>query len=310
MSGQVDALVIQASVARAAFNWLEAIELLREALTIDSTHARAHAELTLALIDARRFRAAEREGTLALGYATAGDDASATAHAHYALAAVHAARRRPIAAWAHCERALATSAMHLDARILGAHLKDQLGDAPAALELARGALALHPDDANALAVHALFQSRIDVAVGDASIRRALTLAPLDPAVNLAAARIALTAHDNIDGARKHLRVVLGRDSYHREALTMWLATKARTEPVATHLWRLGLWMRRTIDLEDYAVICAWMVLATLASIIARHVGATTIANYLRYAWMLFFAGVWIARYLSTSFDAEINGLPS
>jgi tetratricopeptide (TPR) repeat protein len=309
VSGQLDALVTQAALAREASHWLEAIELLRAALSLDSTHARAHAELALALVDAHRLRAAEREATLALGYATAGDDASATAHAHYALAAVHAAHGRPIAAWAHCERALATSGMHLDARILGAHLKDQLGDSAAALELARGALALHPDDAHALAVHALFQSRIDVAVADASIQRALTLAPLDLAVNLAAARIALDAHDNIDGARKHLRVVLGRDSYHREALTMWLATKARTEPVATHLWRVGLWMRRTIDLEHYGVICAWMVIATLASIIARHVGAIAIANYLRYAWMLFFAGVWIARYLSTSFDAEINGLP-
>ncbi|HEY4182562.1 MAG TPA: hypothetical protein VGM90_37275 [Kofleriaceae bacterium] len=309
MNGQVDALVTQAALARGSFNWLESIELLREALALDSTHARAHAELALSLVEARRLRAAEREGTLALGYATAGDDASATAHAHYALGAVHAAQRRPIAAWAHCERALATSAMHVDARILGAYVKDQVGDATAALELARGALALHPDDPHALAVHAVFQSRIDVAVADASIQRALTLAPLDPEVNLAAARIALAAHDNIDGARKHLRVVLGRDSYHREALSMWLAIKGRTEPVATHLWRLGLWMRRTIDLEDYAVICAWMVIATLASIIARHVGAVAIANYLRYAWVVFFAGVWIARYLSTSFDAEVNGLP-
>ncbi|HEY4058648.1 MAG TPA: hypothetical protein VGM39_18675, partial [Kofleriaceae bacterium] len=232
----------------------------------------------------------------------------ATAHAHYALAAVHAARRRPLAAWAHCERALAASGMHLDARILGAHLKDQLGDGTTALELARGALALGPDNPHALAAHALYQSRVDVAVADASIQRALALAPRDPDVHFAAARIAVAAHDNIDGARKHLRVVLAHDSYNREALALWLSLKSRTEPVATQVWRVGLWLRRTVDLEDYAVICGWMIVATLASIIARHVGAIAIANYLRYAWVFFFSGVWLARYLSRSFDAEINGV--
>jgi tetratricopeptide (TPR) repeat protein len=283
---QIERLIGVADDMRSRHQWAGAIDTLRRVLSVEPTHARAHAGLALALVGARRLQGAALEVGIALG--EDGNDP----FCHLAAAVVRRSERKLEDAWQHCLVALEQED-DVHALVIGASVQSMRGLPDEARELLGRALERAPEHADALRELA----RLDLAAGrldDASrtIDAALRAAPEEIDSHVVAGYIAL-ARGDLAGADHHLKIALTSDAADPDVLGLLAASKARRSRLLGMWWRWNTWMSLRGTGGQIGLLIGTFVLARLAIIIAGALGAEGLERVLTYAWLGFCAYTWM-----------------
>ncbi|HWO27109.1 MAG TPA: tetratricopeptide repeat protein [Kofleriaceae bacterium] len=285
---QVEVLLEQADVQMRLAQWRSAIDLLRRALAIDPDHARAHAQLALALLGAKRLAGAEIEARLALALE------SGSSLAHYAAAAVLRAQRRLDEAWEHCEIALTADSADADVYVLGAGIRDLRGEVSEARALLVRALELEPAHAGALTRFARLE--LDAHRPEEAARyaeEALRARPDDLDAHVVAGLVDLVRGD-VAGAEGHARFALTQDATDHDALGLWASIKARRSWTLGLWWRLNAWVSLRSEGGQVALLIGSFVVVQIAIILATAADLPLLEQVLSWAWLGLCAYTWVA----------------
>jgi tetratricopeptide (TPR) repeat protein len=286
---QISVLLAQADVQRRLGNHRGGIDLLRRALSLDPDHPRAHAALAHHLLDARRLPAAGVEVRTALGLD--GNDP----FIHQVAAAVLTAERKLDDAWAHCLIAMQDPAAPPEAFVLGARIRQLLGDIAGARELVREALAR--DAAHTGALTRLAWLEFDAGLYEAAARAAQAALEADPIsrdAHIVAGYIDLARGDTT-AAEHHARFVLRHDpSDAGGGLALWTAVQARRSFVLGTWWRFNVWLTRGELGRRIGRLMAFYLLARVAIIVTDELGFERLSLAIGLAWLALCAYTWIA----------------
>jgi tetratricopeptide (TPR) repeat protein len=285
---EVEMLLEQAARSRARHDWGGAIATCKRALSLDPDHARAHAEMALCLLGARRLQGASVEVGRAL--ALDGNDPAC----HHAAAAVRWAERRLADAWEHCLVAMQADPTDVDAHLLGASIRRAQGEVAPARELLERALELRSDNPDALAQLAaleLDQGRIAEAsrLADA----ALGVAPEHGDAHVTAGSIALR-NGELAQAEQHARFVLTRDATDEAGLRLWTMIKMRRSWLWGLWWRFNAFVSGRGERGQIAILIGSFVVARLAMILAGALELERVEELLRLGWLGFCTYTWVA----------------
>ena len=285
---ELQVLLEQAEVQGRLGNHRGAIELLQRALASDPDHARAHAALAFALLRARRLPGAMIEMRAAL--ALDADDA----YVHYVAASVLRAARKLDDAWAHCLIALEDPSATAGVHVLGARIRDLMGDRVRARSLLDDALVLDAEHTDALTVLA----RLELHAGELTsaaehIQLALESDPVDRGAHVVAGFIDL-ANGDAAAAEKHARFVLDQDANDHDGLELWTAIKARRSKVLGSWWRWNMWMAQRDDTRRIAFLIASFVVVRVLVIVTDELGYAALSRALSMLWLAFCAYTWVA----------------
>jgi Tfp pilus assembly protein PilF len=285
-SAQLGRLIAAADDQRIRGNLDAAIETLRRVLSIDPEHARAHASLAIALVDADRLHAAEAEVGAAL--LADGNDA----YCHYAGAFVCLAQRRLDDAWKHCMVALEESE-NVPALVLASSVQRLRGDAARAREQLGRALELAPADPHVLRELARLElADRDFGAAARAIDDALRASPESVESHVLAGHIALARGDQ-EAADRHLRIALQARPDRREVIQLLASVKARRSPLLGPWWRFNSWIAQGSGTRTTALLIATFILVRVAIIVADHFDADRLAAGLHLAWLGFCAYTWV-----------------
>jgi len=285
-AAQINRLIASADDQRIRGNLDVAIETLRRALSIDPEHARAHAALAIALVEADRLHAAGAEVGAAL--LADGNDA----YCHYAGAFVCLAQRRLDDAWKHCMVALEETE-NVPALVLACSVQRLQGEPARAREHLTRALELAPDDPHVLRELArleLGERAFDAAAQ--AIDAALRASPESVESHVLAGHIALARGDQ-DSADRHLRIALQARPDRRDVIELLASVKARRSPLLGPWWRFNSWVARGSGGRTTALLITTFILVRVAIIVADHFDADTVAQGLQLAWLGFCAYTWV-----------------
>lgn len=285
---QISVLLEQAEVQRRLGNHRGATALAQRALSLDPDHAVAHAALADILLDARRLPAAVIEVRNAL--ALDGHDP----YIHRVAAAVAAAERKLDDAWAHCLIALQAAAPTPGAFVLGARVRELLGDGAQARELLREALALDASHTDALTQFARLELHAR-ALDEAArlVRLALEADPGHRPAHVVAGHIDL-ARGDAASAEQHAKFVLQGDANDLAGLELWAAIQARRSRVLGAWWRWNSWIMLGEDRRRLALLMAAYLVAQVAIIVADELALVGLARLLALGWLGFCAYTWFA----------------
>jgi tetratricopeptide (TPR) repeat protein len=285
---QISVLLEQAEVQRRLGNHRGATALAQRALSLDPDHAVAHAVLADILLDARRLPGAGIEVRNAL--ALDGHDP----YIHQVAAAVLTAERKLDDAWAHCLVALQAAAPTPNAFVLGAQVRELLGDRAHARELLREALALDAAHTGALTQFAQLERRAGAYDEAARLAElALEADPLYRPAHIVAGYIDLARGDTAS-AEQRAKFVLHGDANDLGGLELWAAIRARQSRLLGAWWRWNSWISIGDDRRRVAMLMAGYLLAQIAIIIADELELHRLTAALALGWLGFCAYTWFA----------------
>jgi tetratricopeptide (TPR) repeat protein len=285
---QVQVLLEQADVQRRLGNYRGAIELLQRALALDPDHARAHALLAIALLDARRLPGALIEMRAALNLD--GNDR----FVHYTAAAVLRAARKLEDAWHHCLVALDGEDVDAQTYVLGARIQMLRDDRTRARELLADALELDATHVAALTVLA----RLEMDAGELGaaaehIELALRTDPADRDAHVTAGFIAL-ARGDVASAEGHARYVLNQTADDPSGMELFVAIKARKSRVLGAWWRFNSWLTSREDSRRITLMIGMFVVVRLIVIIADELEWERFATVIDWLWIATCVYTWFA----------------
>lgn len=264
------------------------IELLVRVLGEDPDHAGAHALLALALVERKRLHAAGLEAGRALQL----DPESPLAH--LAMAATDIAGRRFASAESHLRHALELDPQSISALRLGARLY-WLWQRPAdAWDYIERVCRLAPDDAGSWALRALLAfDKGDRETAQADARRALALDPENIEALTTLGHCALAA-GRVDEARTHAVWALSLAPDERGTHLLMAGVKARRSPLLGLWWRFQSFIaagskRRAITL----LVGAYLLYRALGVALDTE-GLGRWSNALDFAWLGFCVYTWFA----------------
>ena len=278
-----------------------AIESFRSALSIDPTHAEAHAWLAIALHDARRLHAAEIEAGRAI------TEAPESAFSHLALGVVLTSQRR----WGEAKKhlAAATAFAHDDAsvaRTAASMLRTMNERAEARAEATR-ALDLAPDEASSHVIFAqLARDDGDRATAQLHVGQALALDPGSKEALVLQGWLHLDAGE-VQLALDHAHFALREDPNDDAALRLLVGAKMRRSPLMGLWWRFNTWAvggthRRTI----VALVTLYLV-KQLTVLVAHDLGLELLGDLVSYAWLAFCVYTWVGPAMfRRALDAELD----
>jgi len=285
---QVEVMLEQAARSRRAHDWGGAIALCKRALALDPDHARAHAEMALCLLGARRLHGASVEVGIALAL-DGGDPAC-----HHAAAAVRWAQRKLDDAWQHCLVAIQADPTDVEAHLLGASIRAAQREIAAARELLARALELRADNADALAdLAALELDEGHLPEAARLVDEALAAEPDHMHAHVIAGRIALR-NGEVTQAEQHARFVLTRDATDEAGLHLWTSIKTRRSWLWGLWWRFNAFVSGRGERGQIAVLIGSFVIARLAIILAGALELERVEELLRLGWLGFCAYTWVA----------------
>ncbi len=279
----------------------QAVETLREVLSLDPDHPTAHAVLAVALLNLRRWRAADHEAARAL---TCDPD---NFEANLALARIRLAQRRFDEAQAHLTWCL-----------------DHRGGDAAALGLL-GELRLQqrrPREAQRVFEEALERAPNDVAVivrlgrlafdeGDleTASRRADAagaLRPEDPSVLVLRGRL-LLRQGAVQKARRHAISALRGDASHVDALALLTEVKAKEDWADGVWWRLNVWMGPVGAPRSLLILGIVHLVFCVLYLVSRDLGQTALRAALETVWLAMIVYSWAGpMWFRRTLDAELG----
>jgi tetratricopeptide (TPR) repeat protein len=286
MSREIEQLLDRARAQIGHQNLRGAIELLRQALSIDSDDATAHALLSICLHGERRLHAAEYEAKAALTLAP--EDPLA----HYAMAVVHQSARRFEDAERHFQQAIALSPYsHLFylalARLYGTWNRTK--EAAPLLEKARELAPDEPDCWAALAEH--HWSLAEFQPARAAVLRALELDPQNADALLVMGHL-LLREGKVRDAREHALLVLRGNAMHEGAVGLLSAVKARESVVLGLWWRFNSFFGAGPPARRVLMLVGLYILYRVGVMVAGDLGYAGAQLPLVAAWLAFCVYTW------------------
>jgi predicted Zn-dependent protease len=263
-----------------------ACDLLHQLLAEDPDDARAHALLSVCLVDRKLVGPALVEAEAAMA---CDPDAALS---HYAMGGALLADRKLDAAATHLQRAIELEpdeSIHY-LRLAELHrLRGQPREA-----LLQRALDVDPEDPDVLA--ALAMERLDSNRTDEAERFATEALELDPESHdalLAMGWVRLHQADVAD-AREHAAMALHQAPNDDESLRLLIAIKARKNPFLGLWFRWNLWMSTLGDRRGVIVLVAAFMIYRVLAAIAEDFDREDVAAAIRYLWLGLVAYTWVA----------------
>lgn len=264
-----------------------AIDMLRQALSVDPEYPDAHALLALCLLDRRRIHAALHEAKLALQLAPQ------LALAHYAMAQTLIAHRQFVQAGRQIAELLELDPNQPAYYRLQAQLYQLTHQFEKVLPTLAKALELDPEDPDTIAdqgEHYLQQG--ELAQAEQKADEALQLQP-DHYAGLVLKGRVLLHQGQVAEAREHALWALRQDPLNPPALHLLTAVKARSNPFLGLWWRYNSWMTTLGAGRSILVLLGAYLLYRIATIMAFDWQRADLANVISILWLAVVIYTWI-----------------
>lgn len=274
----VDSLVVSARAALLRDDAKAALELAREALSIDPSIARAHAVLSRALLDLRRPRGARVEAEKAI----AADPTCA--RGHEALGFVQRFEREEDAAEASFKKAVELDPQSVDAHRGLASLASSAKALRRRIEHLEAARRIAPDRIGVLVDLGVAHFELGEETDAAALSDAASaLEPNHRGALVLQARVRL-ARGDVPAARKAVVAAL-RKRWTPDALDTLARIKSLETPWIGPWFRFNAWYVQRSGATGSAVMVGSFLLVHLAKLVLRDLDLPTAALVLHYVWL-------------------------
>ncbi|NNG00245.1 MAG: tetratricopeptide repeat protein [Desulfobacteraceae bacterium] len=276
----MDRLMDQVRQQRLADKGLDALESLREALSISPREPVLHSLLALVLVDLNRPRAAVHE-------ARSGVDLGADMpFCHYALGMVLCANEKYAAAIQHLRQALAAEPDNSRYMTGLGNVYALTGNTIEAREHFKKAIWIDPNEADGYtALGRLLRRDGKLAAAGDCIRKAIELNSegIDARLEMGFIRL---LEGEIEEARGHALWALQKSVFNADAVLLLSQIKARTNPLVGAWWKLNGWLTGGSTSRIVLILVFTYALFRIAELGLNDLGYTFWSNAVKYIWLI------------------------